>query len=76
MHIQGCIKGGGALCYDPPPTLGHGTKQKRAKYALKSRNQIIIKHACGRGLRYLVFLHHFNQVEGRSGADFRFFSTC
>ena len=27
------------------PTLGHGTKQKSAKYALKSRNQILIKHA-------------------------------
>ena len=37
------------------PTLGSGTKQESAKYTLKSRNQIIIKHACGRGLRYLAF---------------------
>ena len=39
----------------PPPALGHGTKQKSAKYTLKSRNQILIKHACGKGFRYLVF---------------------
>ena len=31
-----------------PPTLGHGTKQKSAKYTLKSRNQILLKHACGK----------------------------
>ena len=36
-----------------PPLLGHGTKQTSTKYKLKSRNQIIIKHACGRGLRYI-----------------------
>ena len=35
------------------PTLGHGTKQKSAKYTLKSRNQILIEHACGRGVRYI-----------------------
>ena len=34
----------------PPPPLGHGTKQKSAKFTLKSRNQILIKHAGGRGL--------------------------
>ena len=28
------------------------------KYTLKLRNQIIIKHACGEGLRYMAFLHH------------------
>ena len=50
--------------------------KKSAKYTLKSPNQILLKHACGRGLRYLAFLHHFNQLEGRSGADFRFSSTC
>ena len=45
-----------ALCHAPPPhTLGHGSKQKSAKYRLKSRNHIIIKHACGRDLLYLVF---------------------
>ena len=38
-----------------PPTLGHGTKQKSAKYTLKSRDQILMKHACGIGLRYLAF---------------------
>ena len=32
------------------PSLGHGTKQKSANYALKSRNQILVKHACGRGI--------------------------
>ena len=32
-----------------PPDFGHGTKQKSAKYTLKSRNQILIKHVCGRG---------------------------
>ena len=58
-----------------PPLLGHGTKQKSIKYKLQSRNQIIIKHACGRGLRYLAFEHHFNQLESRSGADFRFFGS-
>ena len=31
------------------------SKTVRAKYTLKSRNQIIIKHGCGRGLRYLEF---------------------
>ena len=36
-----------------PPLLGHGTKQTSTKYKLKSRNQIIIKHACGRSLRYI-----------------------
>ena len=56
----------------PPPLLGHGTKQKSAKYTLKSRNQILIKHASGRGLRYLAFQHHFNQLKSRSGEDFRF----
>ena len=60
----------------PPPPLGHDTKQKSAKYSLKLRNQIILKHACGRGLRYLAFQHNFNQFESRSGADFRFFSNA
>ena len=35
------------------PLLGHGTKQTSTKYKLKSRNQIIIKHACERVLRYI-----------------------
>ena len=39
----------------PPFALGHGTKQKSAKYTLKLRNQIIIKHARERGLRYMAF---------------------
>ena len=43
-----------------PPLLGHGTKQTSTKYKLKSRNQIIIKYACGRGLRYI-------SVAGRGG---------
>ena len=59
-------------CHAP---LGHCTKQKSAKYRLKSHNQIIIKHARGRGLLYPAFWYHFNQIESRSGADFRFFST-
>ena len=33
----------------PPSPLGHGTKQKSAKYTLKLPNQIIIKHARGKG---------------------------
>ena len=37
-----------------PTPLGHGTKQKSAKYTLKLRNQIIIKQLCGRGLGYQV----------------------
>ena len=57
-------------------TLGQGAKQKSAKYLLKMRNQTLIEHACGRGLRYLAFQHHFNQLKSRSGADFIFFSTC
>ena len=57
----------------PPFPLGHGTKQIIKNYVIELRNQIIIKYACGRGLRYLAFLHHFNQLESRSGADFRFF---
>ena len=36
-----------------PPLLGFGTKQTNTKHKLKSRNQIIIKHACERGLRYI-----------------------
>ena len=44
---------GRAMCH--APALGHGTKQKSAKYTSKSRNQIIIKHVCGVGLRYLAF---------------------
>ena len=35
------------------PLLGHGTKQTSTKYKLKARNQIIIKHACERVLRYI-----------------------
>ena len=35
------------------PLLGHGTKQTSTKYKLKSRNQIIIKHACEVVLRYI-----------------------
>ena len=42
----------------PFPPLGDDTKQKSAKSALKSRNQIMIKHACGKDLRYLAFQHH------------------
>ena len=41
----------------PPTPLDSGTKQKSAKYTLKLRIQIIMKHACGRGLRYLAFYH-------------------
>ena len=63
-------------CAMPPPPLGHATKQKSAKYPIKLPNQITIKHACGRGIRYLTFLHHFNQLGSRNGANFRFFSTC
>ena len=59
-----------------PPPLGFGTKEKTAKYMLKSRNQMIINHSCVRDLRYLAFYHYFNQLESRSGADFRFFGTC
>ena len=51
MHIQGVFRVG-VLCHAP---LGLGAKQKSAKYTLKLRNQILIKHACGRGLRYLAF---------------------
>ena len=54
MHIQGAYLGGDCTV-PPPPTLSHGTKQKSAKYTLKSRNQTKIKHACRRGLRQLVF---------------------
>ena len=45
MQAQGRI-------YEGPhaPPLGHGTKQKSAKYTLKLHNQTIIKHACRRGL--------------------------
>ena len=39
----------------PCPLLGHRSKQKSAKHTLKSRNQIVVKHACGRGLRYRHF---------------------
>ena len=38
-----------------PPDVGPRHKAKSAKYTLKSHNQILIKHACGRGLRYLAF---------------------
>ena len=56
-----------------PPTLGHGTNQKSTKYTLKSRNQILIKHACGRGLRYLEFGTILISLRAEvSGADFRF----
>ena len=44
MHIQGPIQGRSIVACSP---LGHGTKQRSAKYTLKSRNQIPIKHACG-----------------------------
>ena len=39
MHIQGLFRGGIVPC--PHPPLVDGTKQKIAKYTLKSRNQII-----------------------------------
>ena len=42
-----------------PPILGHGTKQESPKCTLKSRNQILIKHACGRGFRCTW---HFNII--------------
>ena len=42
------------LCYAPSP-FGHATNQTSAKYTLKLPNQITIKHACGRGLRYVTF---------------------
>ena len=51
MHIQGPIQGRSIV---PCPPLGHGTKQKSAKNTLKLRNQILIKHVCGRGLRCLA----------------------
>ena len=43
------------LIFKSRAATGLGTKQKSAKYTLKSRNQILIRHACGRGLRYLAF---------------------
>ena len=55
MHIQERIWGGHCAMSHPSPPLGHGTKQKSTKYMLKSRNQILIKHAWGKGLRYLHF---------------------
>ena len=60
----------------PPPPLGHGTKQKRAKYTLKLRNQIIINHACGRGLCYWYFriILISLRVEVEQISDF--FITC
>ena len=45
-----------------PPPLGRGTKQKSVKYTLKSRDQIIIKHACGRGLRWAYATWHFSII--------------
>ena len=40
----------------PPPPLGRVIRlQESAKYTLKSRNQITIKHICGMSLRYLTF---------------------
>ena len=42
------------LCH-APPHFWPRHKAKSAKYTFKSRNQILIKHACGRGLRYLAF---------------------
>ena len=50
--FPGAFLGGGVV---PCPPLAYGTKQKSEKYTLKSRNQITIKHACGRGLRYRAF---------------------
>ena len=70
---RGVFRGGG---HCPCSRLCHGTKQSSAKYTSKSRNQIIKEHAWGRELRYLEFLHHFNQLESRSEANFKFFSTC
>ena len=55
-----------------PPDFGPRHQAKRAKYTLKSRNQIQIKYACGRGLGYLAFLHHFDQLKSRSNTDFDF----
>ena len=56
MHIAhpGALLWGGGIV-PCPFRLGHGIKQKSAKYMLKLRNQIIIKYACERGLRYLAF---------------------
>ena len=57
VTIKACTSRGvfrGGHCAMPPP-LGQGSKQKSEKYTLKSRNQNIIKHVCGRGLRYLEF---------------------
>ena len=52
-HPEAYLGGGhGAI---PPPPLRHGTKQKRAKNTLKSRDQITIKYVCGRSFRYLAF---------------------
>ena len=39
----------------PSPHLRYGTKQKSAKYTLKSRDQVTIKHECGKRLRYQAF---------------------
>ena len=50
MHIQGHIWGEGIMPWPSP--FGEGIKQKSAKYTLKSRNQIIVKHAGKRGLRF------------------------
>ena len=50
---SGVYLGGGHFAMLPPFELWH--KEKSANYTLKSRNQIIIKHACGKGLRYLAF---------------------
>ena len=46
---------GRALCHAPP--FGPRRKAKKCKIysTLQLRNQIVIKHACGRGLRYLAF---------------------
>ena len=54
MDMQWRISRSIVTCHPPP--LGHGTKQESAKYTLKLRNQIIVKHECGRGLHYLKYL--------------------
>ena len=45
-HPGACL--GEGHCAMPPPIFG--PRHKSAKYALKSRNQILVKHACGRGI--------------------------
>ena len=38
-----------------PPLLWATAQSKKVQNMLKSRDQILIKHACRRGLRYLAF---------------------